>query len=156
METYKSQAEIIKMLLNHTPKERPSAMELLKSPLLPQKLEESHVTETIWKILDPENQLHYTRMINMATSQVMSKYKDFTYDLNNDFSIDSYVSRMTMKVLVHAMNVFKRHGAGYCGVPLFIPKTSLSYGLSPRKPFNVLDSQGNVLSVSENYNFSFF
>lgn len=87
-------------------------------------------------------------MINMATIQVMDKYKDFTYDLNNNSSIDTHMSRITMKVMLHALIVFKRHGAGYCSAPLFIPKTSLSFGISPKKPVNVLDPQGNILSVN--------
>ncbi|EGF79216.1 hypothetical protein BATDEDRAFT_4810, partial [Batrachochytrium dendrobatidis JAM81] len=46
-DTFEHQSEIIKQLLRHIPKERPSCMQLLQSPLVPTQVEEEYINEEL-------------------------------------------------------------------------------------------------------------
>ena len=45
------QVEVIRSLLSHNPHERPSAKELLQSPLLPLKMEDEQLEEVLMRTL---------------------------------------------------------------------------------------------------------
>ncbi|TPX61382.1 hypothetical protein SpCBS45565_g07286 [Spizellomyces sp. 'palustris'] len=145
---YEAQTEIIKMLLNHVPKERPSSLELLQSPLLPPRLEEEYISEALRSIVNQNNPLYYSRLVTSIFAQSTDKHKDFTYEFNsNALSIDQLSGLVTTRMHAHALRVFQRHGAMDVPSPLLMPKSDLYDASSLKKPVDLLDSSGNIVHL---------
>lgn len=76
------QARIARKLLVHDPKLRVSAAELLRSDLLPARLEDETVTDAIRSLSNP-NTPYYGKLINALFSHLMDRHKDFAYDFHS-------------------------------------------------------------------------
>jgi translation initiation factor 2-alpha kinase 4 len=121
------QAKIIRWLCNHIPKERPTSLELLQSDLLPPKMEDEYIQETLRTIANP-NTPYYTRLMNALFSQYIDRHRDFTYDFYLESRPISPTTLLTdMKIRDLAISVFRRHGGIYIETPLLIPKVSVVY-----------------------------
>ncbi|KAJ3150466.1 hypothetical protein HDU86_006639 [Geranomyces michiganensis] len=148
MKRFDAQAQIIRMLLNHTPKERPSAAELLQSPLLPPKLEEEYITEALRSIVNQNNPLYYSRLVTSLFKQSTDQHKDFTYDFNsNALNVDQLVGLITARFHAHCLKVFARHGAIEIRAPLLMPKRDDVYCDVGRKVVELVDSTGCIVHL---------
>lgn len=76
------QAKIARKLLVHDPKLRVSAAELLRSDLLPARLEDETVKDAIRNLSNP-NTPYYSKLINALFSNLMDRHKDFAYDFHS-------------------------------------------------------------------------
>ncbi|KAI8816832.1 kinase-like domain-containing protein [Fimicolochytrium jonesii] len=145
---YDAQSQIILTLLNHAPKERPSAAELLQSPLLPPTLEEEYISEALRSIVNQNNPLYYSRLVTSLFAQSTDRHKDFTYEFNsNALTLDQLTSLVTGRMYAHALNVFARHGAVNIRAPLLIPKGDLHAAGGVKKVVELVDSTGCIVQL---------
>ncbi|KAJ1342945.1 hypothetical protein BSLG_002452, partial [Batrachochytrium salamandrivorans] len=123
------QSEIIKTLLNHTPKERPSCLQLLQSPLVPTQVEEELITSLLGQRVD--------------------KHKDLAYDFHSALpALDIRNATITSYAERHVMGVFSCHGAVSLSSPLIVPKTNdIDTIYASKRPAELIDSSGNVVQV---------
>ncbi|KAM9294477.1 eIF-2-alpha kinase GCN2 [Gastrophryne carolinensis] len=121
------QRKVITWLLNHDPASRPTAMELLKSDLLPPpQLEESELHEVLHHTLANIDGKAYRTMMSHIFSQRISPGLDYTYDSDiykGSFSLRS--SRIYHYVCETLCRVFKRHGAVKLCTPLLMPRSKM-------------------------------
>ncbi|KAI7870432.1 kinase-like domain-containing protein [Spinellus fusiger] len=139
---YTSQKNIINILLSPQPKDRPNSFELLRSDLLPPKLEDEYIKECVRTIANP-NTPYYHKLMSAMFSQSSDRHKDFTYDYQaqNETSFDPFSPMFHDKIREQMAKVFKRHGAIELSSPLLIPKNDLYEG-NWKSPVYLMDSQG--------------
>lgn len=139
---YVNQKKIIKILLSPQPKDRPNSFELLRSDLLPPKLEDEYIKECVRTIANP-NTPYYDKLMSAMFSQSADRHKDFTYDYQtNAESVFDPFSHIFFDCIREQMaKVFRRHGAIDVSAPLLIPKNDL-YEWNWKNPVYVMDSQG--------------
>ncbi|KAJ3055078.1 hypothetical protein HK097_011568 [Rhizophlyctis rosea] len=144
---YQSQAQIIKMLLSHVPKDRPSCQELIQSPLLPPKLEEEYISEALRSIVNQNNPIYYSRLVSSLFSQSTDRHKDITYEYNTKaLNADQLTALVTTHVYAQVTKVLQRHGAIHMSAPLLIPKSDLYYS-SAKRPVELLDAGGTLVQL---------
>lgn len=141
---YVNQRAIIKMLLAPQPKDRPNSFELLRSDLLPPKLEDEYIKECVRTIANP-NTPYYHKLMSAMFSQSSDRHKDFTYDYQTQIEIpfDPYSHIFYDRIREQMAKVFRRHGAIDVSVPLLIPKNNL-YEWNWKSPVYLMDSQGSL------------
>ncbi|ORZ07124.1 kinase-like domain-containing protein [Absidia repens] len=140
--TYTNQKTIIKLLTSQQPKDRPNSFELLRSDLLPPKLEDEYIKECVRTIANP-NTPYYNKLMFAMFSQSSDRHKDFTYDYQSqvDNQFDPFSHIFYDRIRDQMAKVFRRHGAIDVSVPLLIPKNDL-YEWNWKSPVYVMDSQG--------------
>ncbi|KAH8550420.1 kinase-like domain-containing protein [Umbelopsis sp. PMI_123] len=140
--SYVNQKKIIQMLTSSQPKDRPNSFELLRSDLLPPKLEDEYINECVRTIANP-NTPYYHKLMSAMFSQSSDRYKDFTYDYQTEIEkpFDPYNPLFYDRIREHMLKVFRRHGAIDISVPLLMPKNDL-YESGWRNPVHLMDSQG--------------
>ncbi|XP_061467441.1 eIF-2-alpha kinase GCN2 [Rhineura floridana] len=120
---------VIAWLLNHDPSKRPTAMELLKSELLPPpQMEESELHEVLHHTLANVDGKAYRTMMGQIFSQRISPAIDYTYDsdiLKGSFSVRS--AKIQQHVCETISRIFKRHGAIKLHTPLLMPRNRKLY-----------------------------
>ena len=79
---FSSQMAVCKRLLVHDPKQRASATDLLRSELLPARMEDETIKDAIRSLSNP-NTPYYSKLINALFSQTMDRHKDFAYDFHS-------------------------------------------------------------------------
>jgi eukaryotic translation initiation factor 2-alpha kinase 4 len=76
-----NQKALSKQLLTHDPKKRITASELLRSDLLPARMEDEAINDAIRTLSNP-NTPYYGKLMNALFQQSVDRYKDFCYDVN--------------------------------------------------------------------------
>lgn len=139
---YVNQRKIIQMLISSQPKDRPNSFELLRSDLLPPKLEDEYINECVRTIANP-NTPYYHKLMSAMFQQSSDRYKDFTYDYQTEVEkpFDPFNPLFYDRIREHMFKVFRRHGAIDISVPLLMPKNDL-YESGWRNPVHLMDSQG--------------
>ncbi|KAL0075948.1 kinase-like domain-containing protein [Phycomyces blakesleeanus] len=141
---YTSQKAIINTLISPLPKDRPNSFELLRSDLLPPKLEDEYIKECVRTIANP-NTPYYHKLMSAMFSQSSDRHKDFTYDYQaqNENPFDPFSHIFYDKIREQMIKVFRRHGAIDVSSPLLIPKNDL-YEWNWKNPVYLMDSQGSL------------
>lgn len=139
---YVNQKKIIAILLSPQPKDRPNSFELLRSDLLPPKLEDEYIKECVRTIANP-NTPYYDKLMTAMFSQSADRHKDFTYDYqtNAETTFDPFSHVFFDHIRDQMTKVFRRHGAIDVSAPLLIPKNDL-YEWNWKNPVYLMDSQG--------------
>ncbi|XP_028933853.1 eIF-2-alpha kinase GCN2 isoform X1 [Ornithorhynchus anatinus] len=123
------QKAVVSWLLNHDPAKRPTAMELLKSELLPPpQLEESELHEVLHHTLANPDGKAYRTVLARLFAQRVSPAIDYTYDsdvLKGSFSIRA--AKIQQHVCETVARIFKRHGAVELPTPLLLPRNRQIY-----------------------------
>jgi translation initiation factor 2-alpha kinase 4 len=142
--SYINQKIIIGILLSPQPKDRPNSFELLRSDLLPPKLEDEYIKECVRTIANP-NTPYYDKLMSAMFSQSADRHKDFTYDYqtNTDIMFDPFSRIFFDSIREQMTKVFRRHGAIDVSAPLLIPKNDL-YEWNWKNPVYLMDSQGSL------------
>ncbi|KAJ3151444.1 hypothetical protein HK101_001885, partial [Irineochytrium annulatum] len=173
-------ALIIRSLLNHVPKERPSCQELLESKLLPPKLEHDLLSEALRSIVNPDNPAYYTRLLTALFKQPVDKHKDIAYDFTPDVashflpSTSSTASAAThplnllqasllARIQRRSLNVLHCHGAVALTAPLLMPvqgggresEVAGADGAGAQRPVALLDSTGMVVQLPYDLTYPF-
>ncbi|RXK39365.1 PEK/GCN2 protein kinase [Tremella mesenterica] len=143
------QKEIITWLLRHDPSMRPSARQLLLSPLVPsQDKDEMFYDRAINELTNPTSQHHQTLLdalfdpdAHAYTTSYDDRPDDYTFDREQDDSLQVWLS----VVIQRLEDLFKRHGAVETDLPLLMPETSLLKAFPNLKPVRLLDVKGKVV-----------
>lgn len=139
---YVNQKKIISILLSPQPKDRLNSFELLRSDLLPPKLEDEYIKECVRTIANP-NTPYYDKLMSAMFSQSADRHKDFTYDYQTsaEAPFDPFSHIFFDHIRDQMTKVFRRHGAIDVSAPLLIPKNDL-YDWNWKNPVYLMDSQG--------------
>ncbi|KAI9264773.1 kinase-like domain-containing protein [Sporodiniella umbellata] len=141
---YVHQKKIISILLSPQPKDRPNSFELLRSDLLPPKLEDEYIKECVRTIANP-NTPYYDKLMSAMFSQSPDRLKDLTYDYQSSMEIpfDPFSHLFLDRIREHMAKTFRRHGAIEVSAPLLIPKNDL-YEWNWKTPVYLMDSRGSL------------
>uniref|UniRef100_A0A672K2F0 non-specific serine/threonine protein kinase n=1 Tax=Sinocyclocheilus grahami TaxID=75366 RepID=A0A672K2F0_SINGR len=106
------QTKVISWLLTHDPALRPTAVELLKSDLLPPpQMEESELHEVLQHTMANVSGKAYRTMVNQLFSQNISPVMDFTYDIDiHKGSFHFNTAKVQQYVYETVTRIFRRHG----------------------------------------------
>jgi translation initiation factor 2-alpha kinase 4 len=74
-----NEAELIKWLLKRDPNQRPSAVQLMQSNLLPSKMEEEILKEALNTITNPSTTI-FSNLMDKLWNLQNDKHLDYTYD----------------------------------------------------------------------------
>ncbi|XP_043929768.1 eIF-2-alpha kinase GCN2 isoform X2 [Protopterus annectens] len=128
-QTCAKQKQIVLWLLNHDPTQRPTAMELLKSDLLPPaQMEESELHEVLHHTLANIHGKAYRSMLTHIFEQRISPVMEYTYDsdiLKGNFS--SRTAKVQQYVYETVSKIFRKHGAIKLHTPLLMPGNRKHY-----------------------------
>ena len=101
------QKSVISWLLNHDPAKRPTAMELLKSELLPPpQMEESELHEVLHHTLANIDGKAYRTMMSQIFCQHISPAIDYTYDSYILKVAESHIAGTSLYSLIVFMYVY--------------------------------------------------
>ncbi|KAI9320676.1 kinase-like domain-containing protein [Dichotomocladium elegans] len=141
---YVNQRKIIERLISPQPKDRPNSFELLRSDLLPPKLEDEYIKECVRTIANP-NTPYYHKLMSAMFSQSSDTHKDFTYDYHTqvEAAFDPFSHIFYDMIRDQMSKVFRRHGAIALSTPLLIPKNDL-YEWNSKNPVYLMDPQGSI------------
>ena len=137
----RTQTEIILSLLSHTPKERPSSTELLKSGKLPVQMESETIRRTLAGLADPSSP-YYIKMLQALFARPVEATKDYAWDMS--MLTPSAAELLHQGIVKQELtSIFRHHGALEISRSSIYPRSS-HYGDSC---FEVLDSNGMVLQL---------
>lgn len=135
-----AQTEIIRQLLNHNPAERPTPMAMLRSPLLPPKMEDEFVQELVRLAANPSS-VHRHELIHALFSRPQTDVlRDFTFDTGAQGEEDDVLVGVVTR---HLRELFYRRGAVPLHPPLLFPANDV-YS-AERHLVKMLDKTGNVV-----------
>jgi translation initiation factor 2-alpha kinase 4 len=146
--------QVIEWLCKTNPASRPSAAELLSSPLLPPKieLEGDYLNEAIQTLANPQGKF-FGQLVETLLSQEPVDHVDYTYDHLESVKVRSYVVEQRTKACVKNVlqRVFELHGGTEHSNPLLMPRAShVNYtGIplsTPHSSCSLID--GNGVSVT--------
>ncbi|KAJ2609836.1 eukaryotic translation initiation factor 2-alpha kinase [Coemansia sp. RSA 1365] len=139
------QYQIIRRLLSHDPRLRPSSAELLESDLLPPKMEDEYIQETIRTIANP-SQPYFARLMDSLFAHSADKHIDATFDFrSNDVQSEQLNAVFLDRIRELMTRVFRTHAAVELSTPALIPRTDL-LGMYQR-PALFVDPKGNVVQL---------
>ncbi|KAJ2890840.1 eukaryotic translation initiation factor 2-alpha kinase, partial [Coemansia aciculifera] len=139
------QYRIIKHLLNHNPRARLSSAELLESDLLPPKMEDEYIRETIKTIANP-SQPYFAKLMESLFALSTDKHIDATFDYrSNDIQAEQLNAVFLDRIRELMTRVFRTHAAVELSTPALTPKTELLDMY--QRPALYLDPKGNVVQL---------
>ncbi|RCH92872.1 hypothetical protein CU098_002849, partial [Rhizopus stolonifer] len=141
---YVNQKKIISILLSPQPKDRLNSFELLRSDLLPPKLEDEYIKECVRTIANP-NTPYYDKLMSAMFLQSPDRLKDLTYDYQSSMEnpFDPFGHIFLNRIKDHMAKTFRRHGAIEISAPLLVPKNDL-YEWNWKTPVYMMDSRGSL------------
>lgn len=140
----KSQKEIIIWLLQHNPDRRPTALQLLQSPLLPARVEDEYFKKALDMMAKPDTPYHQN-VLQMLFNQPTKPSRGFLYD--KDLDRPDYLS-LADAVQERLAALFKLHGAVDIEPPLLLPV--MEHDLADSKQANLVDPMGNLVGLPSN------
>ncbi|XP_052437387.1 eIF-2-alpha kinase GCN2 isoform X1 [Carassius gibelio] len=149
------QKKVISWLLTHDPALRPTAVELLKSDLLPPpQMEESELHEVLQHTMANINGKSYRTMVNKLFSQNFSPVVNFTYDSDiHKGSFNLNTAKLQQHVYETVTRIFRRHGAVRLQTPLLLPRNRHLYEGCETACF--MDHSGMLVSLPYDLRLSF-
>lgn len=144
-----AQTKIIRMLLDHDPARRPSPLELLKSDLLPPKMEDEYIAECL-RLLSTPNSTYNLQLMDSLFGKKddfeQNEARDFTFDIGSNTEGEQGMDNRFVGVACqHLRSLFHRRGAVELEAPLLIPPNEL-YN-EEQKPVELLDKTGKVVQL---------
>jgi translation initiation factor 2-alpha kinase 4 len=145
---YPAQTKILRKMLSHNPAERPSPLELLKSDLLPPKMEDEYIAECMRLLSMPNSTYNLQLMESLFESKETfeeREARDFTFDAgsNEGQGLDN---RFIGVASHHLRTLFHRRGAVELEAPLLLPPNEL-YGGDQQRPVELLDRTGKIVQL---------
>ncbi|ODV69616.1 Serine/threonine-protein kinase [Hyphopichia burtonii NRRL Y-1933] len=147
---YKVQKKIIRSLLNHNPKERPGANDLLQTGWLPVEYEDRIIKEALKALSDPASPWQQ-KVRESLFSQPYVLARDLMFDSHGrhshmhqlEHSVNDYLT--FSQIVSELSNIFQKHGAvADYSSGILLPK---AYSQSPGHCYEVLDRNGQVLTL---------
>lgn len=137
---FAAQTQIIRQLLNHDPSQRPSPMDMLRSPLLPPKMQDEYVQELLRLTADPASMHRHQLVSSLFQRSEADDVRDFTFDTGAQSEEDDVLVGV---VCQHLRNVFSKRGAVPLHPPLLLPPNEL-YD-DEAKVVQLLDKSGKLV-----------
>lgn len=147
--------EVVIWLVNHKPEERPTSLQLLQSELLPPRLEDESVQETLRLVTDPSSVYHLQLLDALFAPKAAAEeeIRDATFDAGwqRDGS-NSVINPREAVVSDFLRMVFLRHGAVEMVPPLLLPPRSGIYSSkNGGNPVSLLDATGQVVQLPRDH-----
>lgn len=139
------QRQIISWLLRHNPSERPTALELSQSNLLPPRLEDEYFKGALRMMTKPDSP-HHQAVLAALFNQPARGTRGHLYDMEVEFAFPEHAS---LNGVVHdtLAAIFRLHGAVDMEPPLLLPVTDL---VDEKSRALLLDRHGDVVSLPNN------
>ncbi|OCH91731.1 Serine/threonine-protein kinase [Obba rivulosa] len=134
------QRQIITWLLQHNPDDRPTALELSQSPLLPPRIEDEYFKGAL-KMMIKADSPHRQAVLSSLFNQPAKPVRGFLYDLEAELPDHATLNGIVIDRLVE---IFRLHGAVDMEPPLLMPVTSLE---DDRNRAMFLDRHGEVVTL---------
>lgn len=143
---------LIRQMLNHNPKERPTSNELLESECLPPlEIEEAKQQLMIKQVVQNPRSKQYKFLLNTLFNRQMSSVDDIVYDSEIDvvkskklINNEQLKARVFQFVSDRLKGILKKYGAVRCTVPTFTPANSLGK-FNLNHAFSVCDNNGSII-----------
>ncbi|CCM05314.1 uncharacterized protein FIBRA_07528 [Fibroporia radiculosa] len=137
------QRQIITWLLQHNPNDRPTALELSQSPLLPPRLEDEYFKGALRMMTKPDSP-HLPTVLSSLFNRPARPARGFLYDSQAELPEHATLNG---KVIDRMVEIFRLHGAVNMEPPLMMPITSPDEDKN-RAVF--LDRHGEVVALPNN------
>ncbi|CAO1630814.1 unnamed protein product [Parajaminaea phylloscopi] len=147
--------EVVKWLVTHKAEDRPSPLQLLQSDLLPPRLEDESVQETLRLVTDPSSVYHLQLLDALFTPKDSGdeEIRDATFDAGYQRDGGNSVIHPREAVVADFLRlVFLRHGAVEVVPPLLMPpRKGLYSSKDGGNPVSLLDSTGHVVHLPRDH-----
>ncbi|KAG6888787.1 hypothetical protein C0992_007517 [Termitomyces sp. T32_za158] len=137
------ESEIITWLLQHRPEDRPTAVELSQSPLLPSRLEDEYFKGAL-NLMTKADSPHQRAVLNSLFSQPPRPSRGFIYDLEAD---PPEHAALNDRVHDRLATLFRLHGAVDMEPPLLMPVMDVE-DESHKAAF--IDRNGDIVTLPDN------
>lgn len=117
------QTDIIISLLQHSPKDRPTSLELLQSGKLPLQMESETIRQTLAGLSDPTSP-YYQKMMTALFSRPIKQAKDFAWDMGSTTQNKSSDLLLQSIVKQKLTSIFRHHGAVETYRTVLFPRSS--------------------------------
>ncbi|KAG0696775.1 hypothetical protein DFH29DRAFT_949716 [Suillus ampliporus] len=115
-----SQKQIIASLLRHDPVQRPNALELSQSPLLPPRVEDEYFKGALRMMAKPDSPYHQG-VLSAIFNQPVNQARSYLYDLEAEIPEHAYLNDIVEDRIAA---IFRLHGAVDMEPPLLLPSTN--------------------------------
>ncbi|EPQ30765.1 uncharacterized protein PFL1_01666 [Pseudozyma flocculosa PF-1] len=136
------QTALIKQMLDHNPDRRPSPLEILRSDLLPPKMEDEYIEECLRLMANPSSAYNHQLMDALFGRTATDVVRDFTFDTGSQTDQDNALVGVVCDLI---RSVCRKHGAVEFAAPLLVPPNGL-YNAN-EKVVQVLDKTGKVVQL---------
>ncbi|KAL2068186.1 hypothetical protein VTL71DRAFT_16284 [Oculimacula yallundae] len=135
------QTDIVLSLLNHSPKDRPSSAELLKSGRLPVQMEDETIRQALAGLTDSKSP-YYDKMMKALFSIPANQAKDYAWEMGvvNHSASDLLLQGLVKQKLI---SIFRHHGAVETPRTVLFPRSG-HYGSNA---VQLLDERGTLLQL---------
>ena len=138
---------LVKHLLNHNPKERPSSSELLESEYLPPlEIEEAKQQTMIKQVIQNTRSKQHKYLLNTLFNRQMNNVEDIVYDCESKVNNEQLRSRVFEYVCNRLKSILKKYGGLNLNIPTFTPANSLSK-FNLNHAFSVMDNNGCIIQA---------
>ncbi|GAC92821.1 hypothetical protein PHSY_000377 [Pseudozyma hubeiensis SY62] len=137
-----SQTALIRQMLDHDPDRRPSPLEILKSDLLPPKMEDEYIEECLRLMANPTSAYNHQLMDALFSRTAADLVRDFTFDTGAETDRDTSLTTVVCDLI---RNAARRHGAVEFTAPLVVPPNGLY--TANEKIVQMLDRTGRVVHL---------
>ncbi|KAH8828108.1 other/PEK/GCN2 protein kinase [Flagelloscypha sp. PMI_526] len=139
-----NQREIINLLLQHNPDNRPTAHELQNHRLIPPRIGDEYFREALHMLAQPDSN-HYTALLDTLFSQPQHRHLQLVY--NEAYEPPSYLTIVSF-VQDHLNTIFRLHGAVWTEIPLLMMDRR-------DKAASFIDRRGTLVSLPHNMLINF-
>ena len=142
-----AQGKLVLCLISHKPSERPSSTELLRSDILPVKIEDETIRQALIGLGDPRSPYHQKMMSALFSheSANINRVKTLAWDASpTNASEDPKRVRLRSIAKQTLEEIFRRHGAEEDRRPTIFPRSG--YYTDPRV-VQLVDASGNLLQL---------
>eukprot|EP00007_Cunea_sp_BSH-02190019_P003092 CAMPEP_0174235304 /NCGR_PEP_ID=MMETSP0417-20130205/4794_1 /TAXON_ID=242541 /ORGANISM="Mayorella sp, Strain BSH-02190019" /LENGTH=1854 /DNA_ID=CAMNT_0015313791 /DNA_START=73 /DNA_END=5637 /DNA_ORIENTATION=- len=152
-ESHADKAELIRSMTAEDPKDRPSALELLRSELVPSKFEDHILQEAIHSICIPNTTI-FKDLMEKLMKVPPSDNLEFTYDAHRLKSTHTPVEyQLIFQAKRQVLDLFHLHGALKIDFPTLLPLSHATPHYS--NPARLLDPSGIQLLLPYDLTFPF-
>ncbi|KAK4501360.1 hypothetical protein PRZ48_007168 [Zasmidium cellare] len=142
-----AQGKLISCLISHKPSERPTSAKLLRSDMLPVKIEDETIRQALDGLSDPSSPYHQQIMSALFAHDAVrtQQIKARAWEAKSTSSPDD-VERVRMRGIARSslQTVFRRHGAEESRRDTIFPRSGI---YTEPSVFQILDASGNLLQL---------
>ncbi|EGN94241.1 hypothetical protein SERLA73DRAFT_126224 [Serpula lacrymans var. lacrymans S7.3] len=137
------QKQIITQLLKHDPADRPTALELSQSSLIPPRVEDEYFKGAL-RMMAKQDSPHHQAVLSSLFNQPSNQVRSYLYDLEAEIPEHAYLNDIVQDRI---SAIFRLHGAVDMEPPLLMPCTSLEENQNQAV---YIDRHGDVVTLPNN------